>query len=1177
MASQVPTELPVLSFDEIRGELEPSMQSVSKIMCANRGEIAIRVFRAAHELSLRTVAIYSLADRFAMHRSKADEAYEVSGPNVTPVGAYLDVDRIVALAVKSGVRAIHPGYGFLSENSTFARAVEKAGIVFVGPDPDVIDKMGDKTQARTAAIECGVPVVPGSNGPVPSLEAAEAFVKQHGLPVIIKAAFGGGGRGMRVIRNESELSEGYLRCTSEAKSAFGDGTVFIERYIENPRHIEVQILADNYGNVVHLFERDCSVQRRHQKVIEVAPAVNLPTNVRDAILESALKLARHIKYRNAGTVEFLVDPQHRHYFIEVNPRIQVEHTITEQITGVDLVASQIRIAAGASLESLGLQQSNISVRGHSIQCRVTAEDPANNFMPDTGKIVVYRTSSGNGIRLDGGAGFAGSIITPHYDSLLVKIISHASTYQSAIRKLLRAITECRIRGVKTNIPFLQKVLLHPEFLQGVVHTGFIDNTKELFNFPVLKNRAQKLLTFLGEICVNGSAVQGMVGEPGPITPKIPTITNLPDPMAPPPAGWRDILLAEGPEGFAKKLRAHKNVLITDTTWRDAHQSHLMTRMRTYDMAAVAPHTAHVMSKAFSLEMWGGATFDVSLRFLHECPWDRLRQLRALVPNIPFQMLLRGANAVGYTTYPDNVVFEFVKTAKDNGVDIFRVFDSLNYVENLRLGIDAVRAAGGVIEAAICYTGDVLNPKRPKYNLPYYIGLVEKLVEMGIHILAIKDMAGLLKPHAATVLIGAIRTRWPDLPIHVHTHDTAGTGVASMIAAAQAGADVVDVATDAMSGLTSQPCMGAVVTSLNDLGLGEAFNFDQLQDLNGYWGQVRAHYRCFDSEQKASSSDVYQHEMPGGQYTNLFFQSMSLGLSEQWGAIKTSYAAANRLLGDIVKVTPSSKVVGDLAQFMVANELDEEKVIAQADRLSFPSSVVQYFQGLIGIPEGGFPEPLRTKIVRNLPCVQGRPGANMPALDLVKLKRDLVEQFGSWITDTDVMSAAMYPEVFKEYALFVNHLGNVGMVPTFAFLKALPVGEELVVDIEAGKRLYIKLIAVGTETDQRGMREVFFELNGEARKISVPDRSIAVAHVTRAKASADMPNEVGCPMSGTVIELRAKVGAPLKQGDPICVLNAMKMETVVTAPLSGTLELLNVKVGESLSAGDLVARIKPAAP
>lgn len=1165
-------EIDPLSFDEIRGE-DPTLAPVSKLLVANRGEIAIRVIRAAHELSLRTVAIYSHEDRLAMHRSKADEAYEVCGEGVTPVGAYLDINRIVDIAIKSGVKAIHPGYGFLSENANFVRAVQNAGIIFVGPDPDVIEAMGDKTKARNCAIECGVPVVPGSGGPVPSIKEAKDFVAQYGFPIIIKAAFGGGGRGMRVIRQASDLEEGYERCTSEAKAAFGDGTVFIERYIEKPRHIEVQILGDNYGNIIHLFERDCSVQRRHQKVVEVAPAMLLAPEVRDAILDSALRLARHIKYRNAGTVEFLVDQQGRHYFIEVNPRIQVEHTITEQITGVDLVVAQIKIAAGASLESLGLTQDKIIIRGHSIQCRVTAEDPINNFAPDTGKITVYRTSSGNGIRLDGGAGFAGSVITPHYDSLLVKVIAYASSYELTIRKLLRALTECRIRGVKTNIPFLQKLLLHPQFAKGVVHTGFIDEAKELFEFPVLRNRAQKMLSYLGDVIINGPQVQGMVGEPGPITPKIPTITRLPNPTTtPPPAGWRSILLAEGPEGFAKRLRAHPKVLLMDTTWRDAHQSHLATRMRTYDMAAIAPQTAHVLSKAFALEMWGGATFDVALRFLHECPWDRLRKLRALVPNIPFQMLLRGANAVGYTTYPDNVVFEFVKMAKDNGIDIFRVFDSLNYVENLKLGIDAVKAAGGVVEAAICYTGDILNPNRPKYNLAYYLDLAEQLVRMGIHILAIKDMAGLLKPRAAEVLVGSLRAKFPDLPIHIHTHDTAGTGVASMLACAKAGADVVDVATDAMSGLTSQPSMGAIVAALNDIQLGEDFDFEQLQDLNGYWTQVRAQYRCFDSDQKASSTDVYLHEMPGGQYTNLFFQSMSLGLSEQWEAIKKAYAAANRLLGDIVKVTPSSKVVGDLAQFMVANELDEEKVLAQAEKLSFPSSVVQYFQGFIGVPSGGFPEPLRSKVVRDLPCVVGRPGASMPPLDLEKLKKSLVEQYGKWVSDTDTMSAAMYPEVFKEYAKFYNTYGNVSVLATSAFLSAIPIGSEVVVDIEVGKRLFIKLIAVSTQVDSKGMREVFFELNGEARKLALTDRTATVAHVTRTKANPEHENEVGCPMSGTVVELRTKVGSLIKQGDPICVINAMKLETIIRSPLAGTVETIAVRVGESLSGGDLVAKI-----
>eukprot|EP00128_Syssomonas_multiformis_P015042 Colp12_sorted_trinity150504_noHs@24512 len=1163
---------------EAESLLEPPSEvgTFKKIMCCNRGEIAIRIFRCCHEMGLRTVAIYSHEDRISMHRYKADEAYEVTGPGVTPVGAYLDIDRIVKIAVDSNVDAIHPGYGFLSENAGFARAAAKAGVVFIGPTPDVIDAMGDKTKARTEAIAAGVSVVPGSDGAVAKFEDAEAFVLQHGFPVMIKAAMGGGGRGMRVVRDMSTFKESFERCQSEAKAAFGDGSVFLERYIEKPRHIEVQIIADHYGNVVHLYERDCSVQRRHQKVVEIAPAMHLKPSVRNAILNDAVKLCKHIGYRNAGTVEFLVDQQDRHYFIEVNPRIQVEHTITEEITGVDIVSTQILIAAGRSLPELGLSKP-VEPRGHAIQCRVTTEDPSKGFAPDTGRIDVYRSSAGNGIRLDGSAGFTGSVITPYYDSLLVKVTGRAPTYRRAARKLVAALTEFRIRGVKTNIPFLQKLLTHPQFLDGYVTTDFLDTTPELFDFKISHNRAQKALHYLAHIHVNGPTVQGMSGSMGAV-PGIPqSITGVADVNAPPPNGWRQVLLEKGPEGFAKAVRDHKGLLIMDTTWRDAHQSLLMTRMRTYDLANIAPHTAHAFSNAFALEMWGGATFDVALRFLHECPWARLKKLRQLVPNVPFQMLLRGANAVGYTSYPDNVVKEFVKAAKDAGVDIFRVFDSLNYFENLKLGIDAVREAGGVIEAVICYTGDVSDPGKTKYTLQYYLDFAQQLVDYGTHIIAIKDMAGLLKPRAATMLVGALRERFPHIPIHVHTHDTAGTGLASMLAAAEAGADVVDVAVDSMSGMTSQPSLGALLASVQGTKHDLHMDFKQLQDINNYWTEVRTLYQCFDPGLKFSGcSDVYLHEMPGGQYTNLQFQSMALGMSGQWDAIKKAYEQANRLMGDIIKVTPSSKVVGDMAQFMVQNNLDEEKVLSQAEKLSFPKSVVEFFQGYLGVPPGGFVEPLRSKIVKNLPLIEGRPGASLPPLDLAALGEKLRTKHGKWVSDLDVLSAALYPQVFEEYAAFRKEYGDVSMFPTKLLLGTMDGGEEISIDIEKGKRLYIKFIA-SSQAPGSAMRDVFFELNGEPRKVSIKDTTVAVEHEQRKKANPDHHGEVGAPMGGSVVEIRVQVGARVKEGDPIAVLNAMKMETVVAAPISGHVTSLDIRVGDSLAVGDLIAVIKKNTP
>ncbi|RUS15955.1 pyruvate carboxylase [Endogone sp. FLAS-F59071] len=1133
--------------------------------------------RTAHELSMRTVAIFSHEDRLSMHRYKADESYQIGNPGrFTPVGAYLAQEEIVRIAKERGVSMIHPGYGFLSENSEFARRVEEAGITFIGPDYQVIEKMGDKTKARQLAMECGVPVVPGTPGPIKTIPEAEAFVAEHGLPVIIKAAMGGGGRGMRVVRDSSQLEDSFIRAQSEALAAFGDGTVFLERFVERPKHIEVQLLADRAGNVVHLFERDCSVQRRHQKVVEVAPAKNLDVAVRDAILNDAIKLAKSVGYKNAGTAEFLVDQQNRHYFIEINPRIQVEHTITEEITGIDIVAAQIQIAAGALLPQLGLTQQRIHQRGFAIQCRVTTEDPEKNFQPDTGKIEVYRSSGGNGVRLDGGAGYSGAIITPHYDSLLVKVTCSGSTYEVARRKIVRALVEFRIRGVKTNIPFLQRLLTHDSFMRGKAWTTFIDDTPDLFRLVKYQNRAQRLLGYLGDIVVNGSMVKGQIGEP---TYKqevvLPTLSERDGEMVDlefePTDGWRKIIVEQGPQAFAKAVRAYPGVLIMDTTWRDAHQSLLATRVRTIDLLHIAPTTAHALANAYSLECWGGATFDVAMRFLYEDPWDRLIRLRELVPNIPFQMLLRGANAVGYTSYPDNVIYDFCAKAKNAGMDIFRIFDSLNYIENMRLGIDAVLKAGGVVEAAICYTGDVSDPARTKHTLEYYLDLTQQLVDIGIHVLAIKDMAGLLKPEAAKLLVGSIRKRFPDLPIHVHTHDTAGTGIASMMAAAAAGADVVDVAIDSMSGTTSQPPMGALVAAMERTSLGTGIRLDDVLALNSYWEQCRLLYSGFEANVRSADSGVYEHEMPGGQYTNLMFQAQQLGLGTQWKEIKRAYVEANRLCGDIVKVTPSSKVVGDLAQFMVSNKLGEKDVLERAPTLSFPTSVVEFFQGHLGQPYGGFPEPLRTQIIRDLPRIDGRPGASMPPMDLEALKQQLIAKYGKNIRDVDVSSAAIYPKVFAEYREVVEQFGDLSAIPTRFFLSKPDIGEEFNVSIEEGKTLIIKLLAVGS-VNATGKREVFFELNGEARVVMVTDKNAAVDHVQRERANSANPGDVGAPMSGVVIEVRAKVGAHLKAGDPVCVLSAMKMETVVAAPVAGRVEYVAVIENDSLSQGDLLCRI-----
>lgn len=1147
--------------------MQSELRPITKLMCANRGEIAIRVFRAATELGIQTVAIYSHEDRVHLHRYKADEAYLV-GQGLSPVGAYLAIDRIIEIAVDAGVDGIHPGYGFLAENVELARACREAGIAFVGPTPEVLQAFGDKTAARKLAKQAGVPTVPGTEDPVGTYEEARAFAETFGFPIMVKAAMGGGGRGMRVVREESELQEAFERATSEALAAFGDGTVFLERYVEHPRHIEVQILADARGEVVHLFERDCSVQRRHQKVVEMAPAQNLPEAVRDAICADAVRLAKAIEYRNAGTVEFLVDRSGEYYFIEVNPRIQVEHTVTEQVTLVDLVQAQIRVAGGATLEDLGLSQHKIQLRGVAIQCRVTTEDPRRAFQPDTGRIEVFREGAGMGIRLDGGSGYAGAQISPNYDSLLVKVTAHASTFGESVDKLHRALAEFRVRGVTTNIPFLHNVLRHPRFLSADVDTSFVDDTPELFRFPTRKNRAQRLLKYLADVAVNGARVPGMsAAAPSKLTVSAPEH----DKHKPAPQGWRDILEHRGPEELAKAVRSHRGLLLTDTTWRDAHQSLLATRVRTRDLLEIAEPTAKLMPGLFSLEMWGGATFDVALRFLHECPWDRLDRLRERVPNVPFQMLLRGANAVGYTSYPDNLVFEFARLAKEHGVDIFRVFDSLNYVENMRLGIDAVGAAGGVIEACLCYTGDVSDPARTKYSLQYYLDLAGELVELGVHILAIKDMAGLLKPRAATMLVSALRRAFPDLPIHVHTHDTAGTGVASMLACAEADADIVDVALPAMAGLTSQPTMAAIVAALRGSARDTSIDPESIRTLNTYWEGVRGYYAPFETGLTGYAPDLYQHEIPGGQYTNLQFQASALGLSGRWSSIKRAYAAANRLLGDLIKVTPSSKVVGDLAQFMVQNDLDENDVLEQADTLSFPSSVVEFLEGRLGQPFGGFPEPLRTRVLRGRPPIEGRPGAGMPPVDLEALKAELRNEHDhTRIRQVDVVSAALYPAVFRDHREFQAQYGDVSVLPTRLFLAPMEIGEEVTVDIERGKTLVIMLTAVG-ELDGVGDRTVYFELNGQPRQVRVRDEAATNVPEARERAGTE-PGSIGAPMPGSVVDVKVEVGEAVSKGDPLVVLSAMKMETVVASPVAGKVTRVAVSPKDTLAAGDLLVEI-----
>eukprot|EP00051_Salpingoeca_urceolata_P005548 m.74266 g.74266 ORF g.74266 m.74266 type:complete len:1183 (-) comp14420_c0_seq2:68-3616(-) len=1156
-----------------------AQRPIKKLLAANRSEIAIRIFRAASELNIKTVAIFSKEDIRSVHRYKADEAYMI-GKDLSPVGAYLAAEEIVQLAKELDVDAIHPGYGFLSENVRFAQLCEENDISFIGPKSTQLARFGDKTEARNLAIEAGLPVVQGS-GPVATYEEAREFVEGPdgcGYPVIVKAAHGGGGKGMRVVREASRLESSLQNASSEAKTAFGDGTVFVERYVDSPRHIEVQILGDG-NDVVHLYDRDCSVQRRHQKVVELAPAANIDPAVRVKLLEDAKSLTRLANYRSAGTVEYLYEPSTgQYFFMELNPRIQVEHTVTEQVTGVDLVQSQIRIAGGKSLEDLGLNQDSISVRGAAIQCRITTEDPQQDFRPDTGRISVWRPADGMGIRLDGVA-YAGFLVTPFYDSMLMKVTANALTFQDAADKITRALNEFRIRGLKTNIPFMLNVVSHPEFRNGNPTTSFIADNPGLMDFTLRQNRASKLLNYLGDIVVNGRNVVGATGpDPPDVTPPMPECV----PAGSCETGWRNILLKEGPAGFVKAVREHPKVLFTDTTWRDAHQSLLATRMRTHDMKTIAPATSHILQDCYSIENWGGATFDVAMRFLHECPWERLGQLREQVPNVPFQMLFRGANAVGYTSYPDNAIYKFCDLAHEHGMDVFRVFDSLNYIDNLRLGIDAAGQAGGVVEGCLCYTGDVANPGKSKYNLEYYMNLAEQLVSAGAHVLCVKDMAGLLKPEAATLLIGSLRQAYPDVPIHVHTHDTGGLGVTSMIACFKAGADVVDGAMDSMSGMTSQPSLGAMVSHFEGSEVASDIKPTQLRELNEYWESTRQIYAPFESGQKTGSSDVYWHEIPGGQFTNLYFQANQLGLSGQWREIKKAYAAANQLLGDIVKVTPSSKVVGDLAQFMVQNQLSAEDVLEQAESLSFPTSVVDYFQGNLGQPPNGFPEPLRARVLKGKPTVSGRPGADLDPLDFEAIRKDIAKKFHSGrtedVSDTDVMSSCMYPKEYNEYRTFQDQFGDVSQLPTLQFLKPLENNEEFFLEIEKGKLLAIKFLAKGPLLVD-GTREVFFLLNGVQRSLFVEDKAAAKSGQVAAKRpKADSNNElsVGAPMPGAVVDVLVKTGDMVKSGQPCVVLNAMKMETVVVAPTAGTVRTVIVTPGEEIAGNDLLFELDPIA-
>ncbi|MBU5312782.1 pyruvate carboxylase [Tissierella carlieri] len=1138
-----------------------------KVLVANRGEIAIRIFRACNELGIRTVAIYSNEDKNSLFRTKADESYLI-GRNKGPIEAYLNIDEIIKLSLKKGVDAIHPGYGFLSENPELARKCKEVGIEFIGPTHEMMDSLGDKIKSKKVAHSVGVPTIPGIEKAVASEEEAIEFARFAGYPVILKAAAGGGGRGMRVVRDEKDLIREYHSAKNEAKKAFGIDDIFIEKYLEKPKHIEVQILGDKYGNIVHLFERDCSIQRRHQKVIEYTPAFSITEEQRQNICNDAVKIAKAVNYRNAGTVEFLLDKHGNHYFIEVNPRIQVEHTVSEMVTGIDIVQSQILIAQGYSLDSdeIGIKgQESIQIRGYAIQCRVTTEDPLNNFAPDTGNIDIYRTGSGFGIRLDGGSGFTGANISPYYDSLLVKVTSWSRTFEDAARKVKRALKEVKIRGVKTNIPFLINVLNHEDFLNGKCDTGFISHNPELFDITAKVDIELKVLNFIGEKVVN----ETIGNKPDFDIPRVPKV-NRPRNQY----GTKQILDEKGPEGLVEWIKDSKSLLITDTTLRDAHQSLMATRMRTADMHRISKAISVLGKDLFSLEMWGGATFDVAYRFLKESPWERLEVLRKKIPNVLFQMLLRGANAVGYRNYPDNVIREFVREAAEKGIDVFRIFDSLNWLRGMEVAIDEVLKVGKVAEACICYTGDILDKSKTKYNLDYYIKTAKEIEKTGAHILGIKDMSSLLKPQAAYELVKALKSEI-SIPIHLHTHDTSGNGIATVLMAAHAGVDIVDTAFNSMAGLTSQPALNSVVAALEHTDRCTGLNLDDLQVISDYWSTIRPIYSQFESGLKSGTAEIYKYEIPGGQYSNLKPQVESFGLGHRFDDVKEMYRVVNEMLGDIVKVTPTSKVVGDMAIFMVQNDLTPENIYDKAKDMAFPDSVVSYFQGMMGQPMGGFPERLQKLVLKGEEPITCRPGELLPPEDFEKIEEYLSEKYNIIPQRKDLLSYSLYPKVFEDYLRYVEEHGDFSRMGSDIFFYGLREGETGEVEVEEGKILVIKLLEIG-RLDDRGYRTLYFEVNDSRRAIKILDKASNIVKegaFTIQMADPENKLEIGSSIPGTVAKILIKTGEKVIEGQLVAIIEAMKMETQITAAAAGTVSSIAVKEGQNVEAGELLIRLE----
>jgi pyruvate carboxylase len=1141
------------------------IRKFKKVLVANRGEIAIRVFRALNELEITTVSIYSKEDRYALFRSKADESYPLN-PEKGPIDAYLDIDTIIKIALAANVDAIHPGYGFLSENPDFVDACERNGIVFIGPSSQIMNAMGDKISSKKMAIDAQVPIIPGVDYAIKDIDTATKIAAEVGFPIMLKASNGGGGRGMRIVNAMEDLEKEFNEAKNESKKAFGDDKIFIEKYLRAPKHIEVQILGDNYGNVVHLFDRDCSVQRRHQKVVEYAPAFSIPEETRKTIFDSAIRLSKAVGYRNAGTLEFLVDADNHPYFIEMNPRIQVEHTVSEEITNIDLVQSQILVAEGYPLDSDEINiksQDDIHCIGYSIQTRVTTEDPANNFMPDTGEITVYRSGSGKGIRLDGGNAYTGAVISPYYDSLLVKAISIDRTFEGAVRKSIRALQEMRIRGVKTNIPFLINVLHHPTFIAGKCYTTFIEETPELFQLTQSQDRATKIIEFIGDRIVNSQKGEKPHYE-NRVLPKLD--------QSKPVYGARDEFLKLGAEGFMQKILKEDKLYVTDTTMRDAQQSLMATRMRSKDLCGAAYATNAYMQNAFSVEAWGGATYDTAYRFLKESPWKRLELLRERMPNTLIQMLLRASNAVGYSNYPDNVVQEFIKISAAHGIDVFRIFDSLNWVENMKMPIEEALKTGKIVEGTICYTGDITSPTETKYTLDYYVKMALELESLGCHSIAIKDMAALLKPRAAKELVTALKQEL-HVPLHLHTHDSTGNGVSTVLMAAEAGVDIVDLAIESMSSMTSQPSMNAVVEALRGSKRDTGLDFEELDELSRYYGRIRKVYEQFESDMKAPNAEIYKYEIPGGQYSNLLAQVTSMGSADEFESIKALYKDANDLLGNIVKVTPTSKAVGDLAIFMFKNGLTKENILTAGAGLSYPDSVVSYFQGMMGQPYGGFPKELQKIVLKDIEPLTGRPGKSLPPVDFEAIKKHLIEKYNYGDKSEEVMnqkaiSYALYPKVYEDYCEHFQMYNDVTRLESHVYFYGLRKGEETYLNIGEGKQLLIKYLEEG-EPDENGIRTLTFQVNGMLRTVKIQDKNLEIKADRKLKADKTNPQHLGSSIPGTVGKVLVKEGDAVTENMPLLTVEAMKMETTVVSKITGTVDKIYVQQGDTVSQDDLL--------